>query len=447
MRWSKARTAMFYRVALALNCMALLSVARIGAAETSVRDRRPQADLTRASVYFEPNAGQADPEVRFVGRAADYSMLVELHAMTLVSTPPAGSASSSQSSDLIRFEFGGCEKDSDAFASGLLPGKSNYFIGNDPGKWHVGVTHYERLDISKICPGIAASYYGTGGNIEYDLTMAPHADPGMIRIQASGSRRIKLSAAGDLVLEANNGEIRYNRPKAYQVRRGVRSNVAVAYQLLGEHAFGFQVGSYDEQLPLVIDPVIVYSTYLGGPAQGIGWAIAVDGNGSAYVTGETYSLAFPLRNAIYPTPRGGLDVTVSKFDPSGSNLVYSTYLGSSSDDLSRSIAVDAAGNAYLAGMAGGSDFPTANAFQSNFGGITDAFVTKISPDGSSLVYSTFLGGNGAEDGLGLAVDTTGSVFVAGRTTSANFPVANAGVGERCHGTRAARRREKLPAAM
>lgn len=408
------------------------SWARIDAAEASEAVRQRRLDLTQASVYFEPNVGQADPSVRFVGRTARYSMLFEGHGMTFIGGPYAGSGSN-QIPEWMRFEFGGCEKDSDASVSGLLPGKSNYFIGNSPDRWHSDVPHYTRVDISEICPGIAVSYHGKGSNIEYDLTVAPGADPAETRINVSGTRRIELSVAGELVFTGSNGEIRHSRPVAYQTRDGVRSIVAAAYKLLGDRAFSFDVGTYDHSLPLVIDPVIVYSTYLGGPAQGSGWAIAVDGSGSAYVTGNTQSLAFPLKNPVYPTSRGNSEVTVTKFDPSGSTLIYSTYLGSSSDDLSRSIAVDAAGNAYVAGMAGGSDFPTAHALQSVFGGNTDAFVTKISPDGSSLVYSTFLGGNGLEDGLGLAVDAGGSVFITGRTTSANFPVASAYQGT-FHGT-------------
>jgi Beta-propeller repeat len=411
---------------LALSCMVSLGLpwARTVAAEASGIGRQARPNPTQTSVYFEPNVGQADSKVRFVGRAARYSMLLESQAMTLVETPPAGTDSNNVL-DVMRLEFSGCEKDSEVFPSGRLPGKSNYFIGDDANRWHAGVAHYTRVDISEIYPGIAASYYGTGGNVEYDLRIAPGVDPALIRIQVSGARRVELNSAGDLVIKVTNGEIRYNRPIAYQFRNGVRSNVAATYKLLGEHKCGFEIGPYDHQLPLLIDPVIVYSTYLGGPAQGIGAAIAVDGSGSAYVTGETYSVAFPLRNPIYPTAHGDLDITVSKFDPSGSTLVYSTYLGSSSFDLSRSIAVDAAGNAYVTGVAGGSNFPTFQAFQPSFGGNIDAFVTKLNPSGSSLVFSTFLGGNNLDEGEGIAVDTVGNVFVTGRTNSPNFSVANA----------------------
>lgn len=415
-------------------CLAALSIpwARINAADGRAIGRQTRPDLSQTSVYFEPNVGQASPEVRFVGRASRYSLLLEPRAMTLVGAPPAVSKSNNIP-DVMRFEFGGCDKDSDPFASGRLPGKSNYFIGNDSNKWHADVPHYTRVDIPEICPGIAVSYHGRASNVEYDLTVAPGVEPGRAHIDISGTLRVELSAAGELVLIGSNGEIRHSRPVAYQVRDGVRSIVTAAYKSLGEQAFSFDVGPYDHKFPLVIDPVIVYSTYLGGPAQGIGAGIAVDSNGCAYVIGETNSLTFPLKNPIYPTAHGDLDVTVSKFDPSGSTLVYSTYLGSSSFDLGRSIAVDAAGNVYVAGMTGGLDFPTANAFQSNFGGNTDAFVTKIGPSGSSLVYSTFLGGSGFEDGSGIAVDAAGSVFVTGQTKSADFPVANAYQGT-FHGT-------------
>jgi len=230
------------------------------------------------------------------------------------------------------------------------------------------------------------------------------------------------------VLHASGGEIRQRKPLVYQEVDGVRHEVAGSYKLKDRNTVGFQLADYDASRPLVIDPVLVYSTFLGSSTDDIGWDIDVDTSGNAYVIGHTQQLTFPSNfpttaGAFDTTHNGDQDVFVTKLNPSGSALVYSTFIGGSNIDLARGIAIDTSGNAYLTGLTTSLDFPTTvGAFDTTHnGGFFDGFVTKLNPSGSALVYSTFLGGRLVDIGNGIALDTFGSVYITGQTTSSNFP--------------------------
>jgi hypothetical protein len=302
-----------------------------------------------------------------------------------------------------------------------LPGKANYFIGNDPRKWHVNVPLFERVRYQNVYPGIDLLYYGNQRQLEYDFVVAPGADPSHIQIGIRGASMSSLGENGDLMLAMDGrGGIRWHKPVAYQDENGFRREVAASYVLKKHNRIGFEIGYYDLKKPLFIDPLI-YSTYLGGTGSDVANAIAVDSSGSAYITGSTGSSDFPTVNALQSVESGTGDAFVAKFDATGSTLVYATYLGGSGGESGAGIAVDSSGAAYITGETTSTDFPTMNAFQlANAGGQEDAFVTKVDPTGSALVYSTYLGGSGSDVGSGIAVDTSGSAYVTGATTCTDF---------------------------
>jgi hypothetical protein len=317
-----------------------------------------------------------------------------------------------------------------------LAGTSNYFIGNDPAKWRSSVPTFAKVKYEGIYPGIDLVYYGNHRQLEYDFIVAPGADPRRIEFDVRGAKRIRRDEHGDLVLKMKmgEGEIRWHKPVVYQEKDGTREEIAANYSITDPNRVGFAVAEYDTSRPLYIDPLI-YSTYLGGSEGDAASGIAVDSAGNAYVTGTTGSTNFPTVNPVQSANAGLSNVFVAKINPTGSALVYSTYLGGSYFDNGYGIAVDSAGNAYVTGVTTSNNFPTTpGAFQticnggSNCGLYGDAFVAKIDPEGSALVYSTYLGGSlgggGNDRGTGIAVDSTGHAYVTGFTDSTDFPTKN-----------------------
>ncbi len=309
-------------------------------------------------------------------------------------------------------------------ATETLPGTVNYLAGDDPSAWHVGVPTYGRVDTTAVYPGIDLSWYGSGGALEYDFRLAPGADPGVIRIDFDGARGLAVEANGDLNVVTDAGPVVQRAPVLYQDIDGSRRAVEGRYVLTSEHQVGFAVGSYDRARPLVIDPVLAYSTYLGGTGVDQGQGIAVDDTGAAYVTGYTTSTDFPTASPLQAANAGGIDAFVAKLDPAGSALVYATYLGGTGYDEGHGIAVDDTGAASVTGTTDSTDFPTATPLQAANAGGSDAFVATLDPAGSALVYATYLGGTDDDQGFDIAVDDTGSAYVTGYTTSTDFPTAS-----------------------
>jgi len=311
-----------------------------------------------------------------------------------------------------------------------LPGKANYFIGNDPAKWRTNVPTFAKVHYQDLYPNIDLLYYDNQRQLEYDFVVNPGADPGLIALGFQGVDSLEVDPQGDLLLYTTSSTLRQRKPFIYQEVNGLRREVAGGYVLKNARQVGFQVAAYDASRPLIIDPVLFYSTYLGGSGDDEGTSIAVDAAGNAYVTGTTDSINFPTVAGSFDTSFGGgaLDVFVTKLNPTGSGLVYSTYLGGSGSEDTRTggqIAVDAAGSAYVAGATDSPDFPTTSgAFQSTLAGPADAFVTKLDPSGSALLYSTYLGGSSGDGAFGIVVDAAGSAYVAGATTSSNFPTTS-----------------------
>lgn len=397
------------------------------AAESQARVRETYGKLP---LYFEANLGQSDPQVKFLARAPHQTLfltsteavlsLTKRESTTLPAhgnSEPSGSAHGA----VLRMTFAGANPTPRLSGFEEQPGKANYFFGNDPAKWRTEVSTYAKVRYDDLYPGVDLIYYGTQRQLEYDLIVHAGTDPTRVALAFKGSDRQEVDAQGDLVLYTTAGPIRQRKPVIYQEMNGVRQEIPGGYVLTARHQVTFRVGAYDIRRPLVIDPVLVYSTYLGGSGADEGAGIAVDGHGNAYVTGFTASTNFPTSSGALEASYGGglIDACVTKLDPTGSALVYSTYLGGSDLDEAFGIAVDGLGNAYMTGATFSNNFPTTEgAFQTTYGGgFGDGFVTKLSPTGSALVYSTYLGGSGQDGGNGIAVDAAGDVHVTGLTSS------------------------------
>jgi hypothetical protein len=369
----------------------------------------------RLPLSFEPNVGQSDRRVRYVARSAGSSLL--LSAREAVLALPGKTAADGR---VLRLQFPGAD-DPVLGASDRLPGKVNYFVGRDRSRWRTGVPTYGRVHYAHMWPGIDASFYGNRSRLEYDLRLAAGADPRRIALRFSGARRESIDSRGGLLLELpGGGQVRELAPVAYQLAEGRRRAVASRFVLSGGVA-RVALGAYDHRRALTVDPELVYSTYLGGNGFDQGEGVAVDSAGDAYVAGFTTSTDFPNENAERPPGGGVVDAFVSKLNPAGSALIYSTYLGGNRLDFGKDIAVDSAGDAYVTGSTSSTNFPTLSALQPSNGGGEDAFVTKLSSADGALIYSTYLGGSGDDESDGIAIDPGGNAFVAGSTTSPQFP--------------------------
>jgi len=354
-----------------------------------------------------------------------------------VATRSKGTAPSLIKHHAFSMKLLGANKMVRLYAQDKLPGTMSYFIGNDPAKWRTGIPLYRQVIYKDLYAGIDLKVYGTNNQMEYDFIVAPGVDPGVIRMVFEGIDSVYLDSNENLVIKAPPGDVIHLKPLMYQEVGANRCPVEGSFRV-ADNTASFTIQDYDTRLPLIIDPLTLsYSTYLGGsspvygnflPAHDLGRDIAVDSAGNAYVTGETASTDFPLANPYQGTSGGGWDAFITKLSADGTTLVYSTYLGGSADDGCYSIAVDSAGNAYVTGYTESTDFPTENPFQgTNRGGdqYRDAFITKLSADGTTLVYSTYLGGSDDEEGFGIAVDSAGNAYVTGETASTDFPLANA----------------------
>ncbi|MCP4584187.1 MAG: T9SS type A sorting domain-containing protein [candidate division Zixibacteria bacterium] len=323
---------------------------------------------------------------------------------------------------LIKAQFIGTNPNPEMIGDDRLPHNNNYFYGNDPSKWLADVPNYSAIIYKDIYPRIDLKYYGNGKSMKYDFIVNPGADISQIQIRYEGADNLAITPNGDLEATTLFGPIHENIPSVYQEIGGGNREVTGRYIIRAPGVFGFDVENYNPSLTLVIDPELVYSTYLGGNDWEDGRDIAVDVSGSAYIGGYVYSADFPTLNP-YQTHQGGCDAFVTKLSPEGSSLVYSTYLGGNEEDVAWGIAVDSSGCAYIAGRTYSTDFPTLNPYQTDQGGC-DAFVTKLSPEGNSLVYSTYLGGDGEDRSFGITVDSSGCAYITGRTYSTDFPTIN-----------------------
>jgi hypothetical protein len=389
---------------------------------TSADQARPAAAHGRLPLSFEANEGQTDPSVDFLAHGQGYTLFFSSGGLMLSPRHATGSytAAGLDTQGVLQVELHDADPHPQVVGQQRLPGTVNYFIGNDPRQWHAGIPIYARVRYDGVYPGVDLAYYSSSERqLEVDFVVAPGVDPDAIRLGFKGVDSLDPDATGALVVRSAGGDVRLQAPVVYQQVDEVRVQVAGAY-VVKHQEVSFALGTYDASRPLVIDPVILYSTFLGGRGTDAGNSVAVDAAGNAYVTGSTASPDFPTSpDAFQRTPDGGdcgfhfsvpcPDVFVSKLNPSGTALLYSTFLGGSGADVGNSIAVDAAANAYITGFTTSPNFPTSEgAVQSTFGGIEDAFVTKLNASGTELMYSTYLGSGAGE---GIAVDTAGNAYV------------------------------------
>src|SRR2546428_3707820 len=383
-----------------LLALALASCAPASATHPSTESpqaTKPQvlAAYGKLPLSFEANQGQTEPQVKFLSRGSGYTLFLTSTEAVLMLTKTDAHAKhripgearlvepEKGAGTVLRMKLLGANPAPAVAGVGELPGKSNYFVGNDPKKWRANVPTYAKIEYRDVYPGVNLVYYGNQRQLEHDFVVSPGADPKAITLAFEGMDGVAIDALGDLVLRADGGEVRLRKPVVYQEQNGQRAVIPTRYVLKAERQVAFEVAAYDATKPLIIDPVLAYSTYLGGGGDDFGNGIAVDAAGSAYVTGLTQSSNFPTTlGAVQPTSHGGAEVFVTKLNPTGSALVYSTYLRGSDFDAGVSVVAVAVDpncsincSAYVTGITGSADFPTLGAIQASFGGgFSDAFV-------------------------------------------------------------------------
>jgi uncharacterized repeat protein (TIGR01451 family) len=366
------------------------------------------------SLTFEANHGQADAAIRFLARSGNHQLLLTSRSVILRSTKGS-----------IGMAFAGANQSSDIAGVAPLSGHRNYLLGNNPQNWHTGVPTFQKVLYRDLYPGIDLTFYGNQSGFEYDFIVEVGADPQAIHLQVDRATRARILGNGDLILKRGDVEVTQRKPVMYQDIDGERHAVEGHYLLSRRGEIRFQIGAYDRSRPLIIDPTLVYSTYLGGDGDDSGSSIAIDSSGNVYVAGTTASVNFPTKGPVFPNNKGLADIFVTKIDPTGANIVYSTYIGGSGLDRADGIAIDPSGNAFVVGRVDSTstDFPTtAGSFAPNYrGGDFDGFVLKLNAQGNALIYSGFLGGEENDSVEGVAVDAAGVAYVTGGTKSNGFP--------------------------
>ncbi len=441
-----------YRLVIRLFMLAMLvqATASAGQNPTAQNSADPQQqltitrNLTSMPLAFTENRGQWDDQVKFRANAGGATMwfaetgaYYQFTRSIGIEEPQAGPIDPMYELDrepeqyetmMIKASFVGANPNTQVVGLDEMEYKCNYFIGNDPNEWHTDVPNYEAIILEEVYEGIDLKYYGNGRQMEYDFVVSPGADFSQIQIQYEGAESISVNAAGELVVKTEWGEVVERKPVIYQIENDSRVAVSGEYSLKGTNAFGFELDKYNPAFPLVIDPVLEYSTYLGGTGIELAMAVVADNNGNAYVHGSSQAGVFPTLNPFQGSNMGAADVFVTKIDPEGSMLIYSTYIGGAEWDhpgAGSSIALDAAGNVYLTGNTDSPDYPTLDPYQgTNYGGTygQDAYVTKLSSSGNNLIFSTYLGGSEDDYGTAIAVSASDNACVVGFTRSSDFPI-------------------------
>ncbi|HEX6729602.1 MAG TPA: SBBP repeat-containing protein [Pyrinomonadaceae bacterium] len=464
---TKARLVKFGAVRITFGvavCLFLLisylnvSTASNNSHHSSQKDTTPEVSVNKGygklPLSFEVNRGQTEDRFRFLARGSGYSIFLTSDEALLQFRKPmtkqsdqsqrrvetAPSAIRNTEASVVRMRLLGAKAKLAATGLNELPGKANYFIGNDQKKWRTNIPTYAKVKFEGVYPGVDLIYYGDNqSQLENDFVINPGGDPRNIAIAFDGVDRLSLDVKGNLVLTRADGNLTLSKPIIYQERDGVRQIISGGYTLKSANQVAFEVGSYDLRKPLVIDPVLVYSTYLGGTGQDAGIGIAVSKHGETFLTGFTTSLNFPPNPAQKIGPGGNFDAFVLKLNAAGNQIAYSTYLGGTNDEnfygsiSYGGIAVDINGNAYATGITLSNDFPTKNPFPSPKpgvgagspfnGGVADAFITKLDSNGA-LAYSSYVGGTGFDGAFSVAVDGVGQAYLTGLSGSTNhdFPV-------------------------
>jgi RHS repeat-associated protein len=431
--------------------LCLTGFASAGWGQQSPNGQSPQSAATYANLplQFEQNLGQTDTSVQFLSRGPGYTAFFTANEAVFVLRPPTPTATNpprnpierinqlralnSTPSKVIRMKLVGADTSARASGESKLPGTVNYFIGNDPTKWHTDIPTYSTVRFAGVYPNSDLVYYGNQRQLEYDLVVNPGGDPKNIAFTFEGADSSTLDSSGDFRLMTTVGELRLTKPAVYQIKSGQRVNIDGRFESRSGNAIGLNIGTYDPSQPLIIDPVLVYSTLLGGTGYNTIQQSVADPSGNVFIVGYTSSSDFPTGTTISPPPTGGgYKLFLAKLNFSGTGLIYSTYLGGTSgSDIPWALAIDANGYAYTTGSTCSTDFPvTATAYQLHLASnvtncsTQDAFLAKLSADGRSLLYSTYFGGTGVDTGLGVAVDANQNAYFEGRALSTNFPITS-----------------------
>ena len=444
--------------------------------QVSATDRaRVVESYGRLPLSFEANNGQTDKEVKFLSRGQGYTLfLTRDEAVLSLRRSPAPSAvgdkltaarsdafkATAQNSAVLYMKLVGANPQTTVSGGDQQEGKSNYFLGNDPKQWQTNVSNYSKVRYENVYPGVDLVYYGNQQQLEYDFVVAPGIDPRTITLDVAAesavthsrkSKPLRVSEDGDLLVVTKGGEVRFKKPTIYQPTTalgihqigGDPSALDASHPIDGrwvlkaDNRVGFRVGAYDPSLPLIIDPVLSYSTYIGGTGTDGAFGVAIDISGNCYVTGFTTSANFPTKNPIQSQLAGGVDTFVLKLNRTGTALVYSTYIGGTGTEYPFGLAVDSAGDAYELGNTGSANFPTTpGAFQTTCASCAnypDVFLTKLNSAGSALVYSSFIGGSGDDRAFGITIDSLNNAYFVGWTTSTDFPVTSGAFQTTNHG--------------
>jgi hypothetical protein len=389
---------------------------------------RGQSALARLPLRFEANQGQWDSSVRYRARSGGLNL-------SLTQSGPVAAFGNAQG---LEISLSG--SNSAAVIEGLDPmaARTDYFIGSRQN-WHTGIANYGRVRYRGVYPGVDVVYYGSANRLEYDFVLDAGADPRAIRLEFRGAQSLHITQGGDLAVETAAGTLIQQRPAIYQedAATAARQVVAGRYVLLSGNQVGVRLERYDRKRKLVIDPVIVYSTYMGGSASDQINAVQLASTGLLYVAGQTTSTGFPTSNDAYNSSNAGVtDIFLAIIDTTASGnfaLVYSSYIGGGNVDVANGLAVDSNGNVYLAGSTNSANFPMAgNSFKTTppTGSYTGAFVLELNRGiygSGALLYSTYLGGTTGNDAInGLTLDALGNIYVIGTARSNDFPVTNSG---------------------
>jgi hypothetical protein len=428
---------------------------RAGGTPALARDVLSQAHSNRLSasrvagylgalpLAFEPNQGQSSDGVKYIARGTGYTVFFTPSETVLVlgkssSTKRAGRAAT-HPSDTLRMSLVGADASADFIATDQLPGKTNYLIG-PRANWHTSIPNFRRISQRQVYPGIDISYHGTEGQLEEDFVVSPGTDPRAIRLAFEGARTLRTNSDRELLIGLAGGAVTLRAPVAYQESNGSKHLVSAKFVVLNNRRVGFRLGEYDQRLPLVIDPVLSYSTYLGGSNIDGANAIGVASDNTAFVAGGTFSTDFPTAHPLQPNHGGSddfyRDAFVAKLSADGSTLLYSTYLGGKNEDVAYGIAVDFQGDAYVVGLTLSPDFPvTPGSLNTLCGGdgkcgasfnpnsliVSNGFIAKLNPEGSALVYSGFIGNYENVIARSVAVDANNVAYVTGQTEANGIP--------------------------
>jgi hypothetical protein len=443
----RARTTSFSGLGRPIGLLALLTVCFVSTSTdpllTAIGSTRAHpAKVPRGShlgrpMRFECNEGQLDPRAHYVARGGEYTAfltstgpvitLERQHPTARGATRDFRDAAATDSRVAVTMSYLGAAAASRMRGEDPVPSTTNYFLGGSASQWIRSVLSFGKIIAEDVYPGVDAVYYGSDDQLEYDFRLRPGAITSSIRVRFSGQDRLRINGQGDLVINTAYGDLVQRRPTAYEEAPEGRHSVPCSFVLYSKTDVGFQVGMRDSTRTLIIDPVLTYSSYFGGTGSDKGTNVAVDGARNLYVAGSTDSLDFPSTSGVVQI--GTTGTFIAKLNPEGTAVIYTIIIGGVG--FAQSIAADVSGAVYVTGFTNSVAFPTTpGAFQPTFGGVanvdqSDAFVAKISPDGSTLVYSTYLGGSGLDYPSQVVADASGNAYVVGFTNSTDFPVVRA----------------------